>query len=199
MEDDPATPDSVLIQACRKKDRTALGTVFRAHMPALERLVAHLVGSKADIEDLVQDTLVTAIAAFPGFRGEASVGSWLGGIAVNMVRRHLRQPALRRRVPLDLVAAPAEPVDPAAPPDGIADGRRRVERIHVHLSAIGPERRIAFILHVVEGRSIEEIARIVGASRMAVKSRIFWARRELMARARRDPALRELAPREVRS
>jgi RNA polymerase sigma-70 factor (ECF subfamily) len=194
--EDPATPDQVLIQACREKDRNALETVFRAHLPALERLVGRLVGSRADIEDLVQDTLVTAIAAFPRFRGDAPVGRWLGGIAVNVVRRHLRQPALRRRVPLDLVATPAEPVDPAAPPDGIADGRRRVERIHAHLSALGPDRRIAFILHVVEGHPIEEIARIVGASRMAVKSRIFWARRELMARARRDPALRELAPRE---
>jgi RNA polymerase sigma-70 factor (ECF subfamily) len=87
-------------------------------------------------------------------------------------------------------------VDPAAPPDSIADGRRRVERIRAHLSALGPERRIASILRVAEQRPIEEIARIVGASRMAVKSRIFWARRALMARVRRDPALRELAPRE---
>jgi RNA polymerase sigma-70 factor (ECF subfamily) len=94
------------------------------------------------------------------------------------------------------VPAAAEPADSAAPPDGIADGRRHVERIHLHLSALGPDRRIAFILHVVEGHPIEEIARIVGASRMAVKSRIFWARRELTARAHRDPALRELAPRE---
>jgi RNA polymerase sigma-70 factor (ECF subfamily) len=195
----PTTPEPALVQACREKDRVALETVFRAHLPALERLVGRLVGSRADIEDLVQDTLVTAIAAFPGFRGEAPIASWLGGIAVNVVRRYLRQPALRRRVALDLVSAPAEPVDPAAPPDGIADGRRRVERIHAHLSALGPDRRIAFILHVVEGCSIEEVAQIVGASRMAVKSRIFWARRDLMARARRDPALRELAPREGRS
>jgi len=74
-----------------------------------------------------------------------------------------------------------------------------VERIHAHLSAIGLERRIAFILHVVEGRPIAEIAQIVGASSVAVKSRIFWARRALMARVRRDPALRELAPQEGRS
>ena len=197
--EDPATPDQVLIRACREKDRAALETVFREHLPALERLVAHLVGSRADIEDLVQDTLVTAIAAFPRFRGDAPVGRWLGGIAVNVVRRHLRRPVQRRSVPLDLVPAAAEPADPAAPPDGIADGRRRVERIHAHLSALGPDRRIAFILHVVEGHPIEEIARIVGASRMAVKSRIFWARRELTARAHRDPALHELAPREGRS
>ena len=194
-----ATPDPALIEACRKKDRAALETVFRAHLPTLERFVAHMVGPKADIEDLVQDTLVTAIAAFPGFRGDASVGSWLNGIAVNVARRHLRRPVERRSVPLDLVAAAAEPVDPGASPDGIADGRRRVERIHAHLSAIGPERRIAFILHVIEGRPIEEIAQIVGASSVAVKSRIFWARRALMARVRRDPALRELAPQEGRS
>ena len=130
----PTTPDPALIEACRKKDRAALETVFRAHLPTLERFVAHMVGPKADIEDLVQDTLVTAIAAFPGFRGDASVGSWLNGIAINVFRRHLRRPVERRSVPLDLVAAAAEPVDPGAAPDGIADGRRRVERIQAHLS-----------------------------------------------------------------
>jgi RNA polymerase sigma-70 factor (ECF subfamily) len=189
--EDTATPDPDLVQACRQKNRAALETVFRAHLPALERFIARLVGSRADVEDLMQDTLVTAIAAFPRFRGDAPVRSWLFGIAVNVVRRHLRSPAQRRLVPLDLVPAPAEPVDPAVPPDGILDGRRRVDRIIAHLSALGPERRIAFILHVVEGRPIEEVAQIVGASRMAVKSRIFWARRELMARVRRDPELRE--------
>jgi len=165
----------------------------------LERFVAHMMGPQSDVEDLVQDTLVTAIAAFPAYRGDAPVGSWLNGIAVNVVRRHLRRPAQRRSLPLNQVAARAEIEDPAASPDGIADGRRRVERIHTHLSGIAPERRIAFILHVVEGRPIEEIAQIVGASRMAVKSRIYWARRALMARVRRDPALRELAPEEKQS
>jgi RNA polymerase sigma-70 factor (ECF subfamily) len=194
----PSTPDADLVQACRQKDRAALETVFRAHLPALERFVARLVGSRADVEDLVQDTLVTAIAAFPGFRSDAPVSTWLNGIAVNVLRRHLRSPAHRHLVSLDLVPAPAEPTDPAAPPDGMVDCRRRVERINAHLSALGPDRRIAFILHVVEGRPIEEVAQIVGVSRMAVKSRIFWARRTLMARVRRDPVLREPTKREGR-
>jgi RNA polymerase sigma-70 factor (ECF subfamily) len=198
MEAQP-TPEAALIQACRQKDRAALHTVFQAHLPMLERFVFPLLGSRADGEDVVQDTLVTAIAAFPSFRGDSSVGSWLCGIAINVARHHLRQPVLRRNVSLDLVPASVEPVDQAAPPDGVAHDRRRLERIQAHLSALGPERRIAFILHVVEGHPIEEIARLVGASRMAVKSRIFWARRTLMARARRDPELRELVAREERS
>lgn len=161
------------------------------HLPALERFVARLVGSRTDVEDIVQDTLVTAIAAFPRFRGESAVGTWLDGIAVNVVRRYLRQPRVRGRVPLHLVAAEECPTDATVPPDSVADGRQRLQRIYTHLSAIGAERRIAFILHVVEGRSIAEVAQMVGASCMATKSRIFWARRTLLARARRDPALRD--------
>jgi len=48
------------------------------------------------------------------------------------------------------------------------------------------------VLHVFEGLPIEEVAALTGASVTASKSRIFWARRELMKRASRDPLLRDL-------
>jgi DNA-directed RNA polymerase specialized sigma24 family protein len=60
------------------------------------------------------------------------------------------------------------------------------------LEAIAPKKRIAFVLHVVEGYSLEEVATLMKASRTATKSRVFWARRELLARAGRDALLRDL-------
>lgn len=184
--------EQALVQACRAGDRDALQTVLRAELPALERMVSRLVVFRSDVDDIVQDTLVTAIRAFPAFRGDAAISTWLCGIAVNVVRHHLRQPAQRSRVPLHLVPAAQEPADPGPSPHGIAEGRRRIERLREHLALLGTERRIAFVLHVVDGRPVEEVARLVGASRVATKSRIFWARRTLMERVRRDPILREL-------
>jgi DNA-directed RNA polymerase specialized sigma24 family protein len=61
---------------------------------------------------------------------------------------------------------------------------------------IAPKKRIAFVLHVFEGRPIEEIATLTGASVTATKSRVFWARRELLKRAACDPMLRELVERD---
>jgi DNA-directed RNA polymerase specialized sigma24 family protein len=60
------------------------------------------------------------------------------------------------------------------------------------MAMIAPKKRIAFVLHVFEGHPIEEVAALTGASITATKSRVFWARRELLKRAARDPQLRDL-------
>jgi RNA polymerase sigma-70 factor (ECF subfamily) len=181
------------IAACRRGDRAALEAVFRHYAPALGRLLNHLTGHRADTEDLLQETFIQAIIAFPRFRGDAAVGTWLHRIAVRVAYRHLRRPQRRRTVSLELVGDGASPVDGAGRPDEIAQSREHLERLREHLEAIAPRKRIAFVLHVIEDRPLAEVAALMGATRAATKSRVFWARRELLARVRRDQSLRELA------
>jgi RNA polymerase sigma-70 factor (ECF subfamily) len=186
-----AEPDAAALEACRRGDRHALDVVLRAHVPVLDRLLTRLAGPSGDVDDLLQTTLIEAVTAFPRFRGEASVQTWLCRIAVNVFRHHLRHPERRRRVALELVPAADEPVDPAPGPDDVLEHRRHLARLYHHLDAIAPRKRIAFVLHVIEGRPISEVAALMGASEVATKSRVFWARRELLARIRKDPRLRE--------
>jgi len=60
-----ARSDEATIEACRRGDRAALGLVFRRYSPAIEGLVYRLVGPRADVEDLLQSTLLAAMGAFP--------------------------------------------------------------------------------------------------------------------------------------
>jgi len=191
----PGDPAPEVIEACRRGDPRALDAVFREQAPALERLITRLIGPGADLEDMLQQTFLSAMQAFPQYRGEASVRTWMARIAVNAVRQHLRRPAQKRRVALELV--PEEPRDEAPAPDRLADRRIRLERLFHHLEAIGPKKRIAFALTVIDGRSIEEVAALMGATPAATKSRVFWARRALLDRARKDPVLRDLLEGEV--
>lgn len=178
------------IRRCRQGDRDALGAVLAEHLERLDRFVTRLVGPSPDVEDLVQTTLEAAIGAFPRFRGEASISTWLMRIATHVTMDHLRRRQVRRAADLRLVTT--EEAGIASLPDSAADARRRLERLHRHLDAIEAKKRVAFVLHVVEGNSIEEVAALVGASRAATKARIFWARRQLLRRVRRDPLLRDL-------
>lgn len=182
---------SAVVEACRRGDRRALDTVLRAHIPDIERLIIRLLGPSADIEDLLQNTLMAAVSSFPRFRGEASVRTWLSRIAVNVVREHLRRPQ-QRRMFLQLVPADDARVAPAPGPERLAMQRECLDRLYHHLDRIGPKKRIALILHVFEGRPIDEVAALMGATPAATKSRVFWARRSLLHRASKDPALREL-------
>jgi len=187
-----SNPSERTIEACRRGDRDALEAVFRIEAPALERLISRLVGPTADVEDLLQTTLMEAVGAFPRFHGKASVRTWLGRIAVHVVHQHLRRPDVRRRrVTLELVRD-YEPTDAAPEPDRAAHTHRQLERLYHHLDSIAVKKRLAFVLYVFEGRPIDEVAALTGASRVATKSRVFWARRELLARVAADPVLREL-------
>lgn len=181
-----------LIDACRRGDRSALQTVFTTHAPYLERVLWRVAGRSLDVEDLLQSTLMAAIEAFPRFRGEAQVRTWLARIAVRTAQDRLRSAAhrLRSHVP-DLEAAADRDSESTADRD--LDTRRKLQRLEYHLAALGPKKRTAFVLHVFEGMPLEEVAALTGAGVAATKSRVFWARRELLKRAARDPFLRELA------
>lgn len=176
--------------ACRRGDRQALERVLRAEIPALERLLARLVYNSADVEDLLQITLIKAIHAFPRFRGEASVTPWLAQIAVNVFRDYLRRPEMKRQVALELV--PESLVERQVPTVQEVLGQREcLARLYEHLCRLPAKKRVAFVLHVLEGHAVEEVAEMMNASKAATKSRVFWARRELLKRARRDSDLHE--------
>ena len=187
----PGELGTATIVACRAGDRAALESVFRAEAPALAVLIKRLVRNDADAEDILQATLIAAIEAFGRFRGDASVRTWMSRIAVHTVQRHWRYGAVRRHTPLELVAE-GDKIDGAPRPDQVAESRRQLAKIYDHLDRVGARKRIAFILHVIDGRPVDEVAALTGASRAATRSRIFWARRALMSRARKDPALAAL-------
>jgi RNA polymerase sigma-70 factor (ECF subfamily) len=180
-------PGPELIARCVRGERAAQETVLRGQAPALESLFMRLTGRRSDVEDLLQNTFVAAIRAFPHFRAEASVRSWLTRIGIAVFYDQLRRPE-RRSPHLELVSSmPAESDEPG--PERRTEARRGVQRLAVHLAAIAPKKRVAFVLHVVDGHPLEEVAALMNASRTATKSRVFWARRELLRRARRDPSL----------
>lgn len=183
-----AEPGPELIARCVRGERAAQEVVLRGQAPALENLFMRLTGRRLDVEDLLQNTFVAAIRAFPQFRGEASVKSWLTRIAIAAFYDHLRRPE-RRVTRLELVSSegPADEVGL----ERRTEARFGLERVALHLSQVAPKKRLAFLLHVVDGHPLEEVAALMNASRAATKSRVFWARRELMSRARRDPLLRD--------
>ena len=106
--------DRELLQAARQGDGDAFA---RLAGPYRRELYAHcyrMLGSAADAEDALQETLLRAWRALPQFEGRSSVRSWLYKIATNACLRAIeRRP--RRVLPVDYGPA-ADPHDaPAAP------------------------------------------------------------------------------------
>jgi RNA polymerase sigma-70 factor (ECF subfamily) len=188
VRDRPAPAVSDSVDRARAGDPRELEAIARRELPRVERLLRRLLGPRADMEDLVQNVFVEMCRALPGFRGESTVSTFVGGITVQIARRAMRPTAwVRFRSPM--------PEQPPAGPDRTDDNAVALEqlrRVDLALGKISPDKRIAFVLWAVDGKDVDTIAKMVGASVPATRSRIHYAQRELKALAAGDPYLSDL-------
>jgi RNA polymerase sigma-70 factor (ECF subfamily) len=68
-----------------------------------------------------------------------------------------------------------------------------VRAFHRLLDRLSEKKRVVFVLHELEGLAPGEIAKIVGSPVLTVRTRLFYARRELLAMLAEEPALTSLA------
>lgn len=150
----------------------------------LEKLAQYLCRHSQDAEDVTHNALLKAAEKFDGFRGEASVRTWLHRITTNecyMLRRRKQTSSLDdmfESAALDRV----EQQELSADPEEIA---LELEARHEVLEAIGqlPDRyRCALLLKDGEDMSLEEVARVMDTTVPSVKSLLYRARKGLRDR-----------------
>jgi RNA polymerase sigma-70 factor (ECF subfamily) len=138
-----------------------------------------MLGPAPEAEDVLQEIFITAHRKLSGFRGDSSLGTWLYRIAVNQCLDHLRSRGARMASvteSLDRVEA-REPAA-ASPIVPTAISRIDLERA---IAQLPPGCRAAFVLHDVEGRDHQEVARALGISEGTSKSQVHKARMRLRA------------------
>src|SRR5207249_967468 len=125
-------------------------------------------------EDIVQEVFLQVHRSLRDFRGDARFSTWLHRVTVNVVLMYRR--AGRSRPLLDGDPTPSERHDPeAARPDDEVDRRARVAAFFDILAKIPEKKRVVFVLHDIEGLLPAEIAKIVGAPVLTVRTRLFYA------------------------
>src|SRR5690242_8578889 len=92
------------------RHREALTACARTHAAILGRLSMALLGSQADADEAVQETLLRAHRAMPTYRAEGSVKAWLCGIARH-VCAHMLETRRRGRELLEVVPVEGEQRD----------------------------------------------------------------------------------------
>lgn len=185
------TEPEVLVQRCQAGDTEAFRELFRVHRADVSRLVHRLLGGSADVEDVVQEVFLQVHKSLKDFRFGARFSTWLYRVTVNVVLMQ-RRSARSRPVFVEVADTPV-PQDQALLPDEQASRHRRVEALFRLLDRLSDKKRVVFVLHELEGFSPTEIATIVGAPVLTVRTRLFYARRELADMLRQEPALARLA------
>jgi len=182
--------EAELVAACLKGDVAAQRALFRREYPRVNATIYRILGPTREVDDLVQETFIAAFRGLAKFRGDSRLSTWIDRIAVRVAFDHVRT---RSRVPVPLGLAPGgDDVMGGSIPDAQAHARDGLRRLYAELARLTPEARTAFALYAIDGRSIADVAKLVGTSIVTAKLRIWRARRELMKRAAEDPVLKEL-------
>src|SRR5689334_20989609 len=92
--------DAALIAAWQGGDEQAAAELVRRHARAVARFLAGAGAVAADVDDLVQDTLIRAFRAVARFRGQCRFRTWLMTIAGNVLKDAQRRARRTRVVPL---------------------------------------------------------------------------------------------------
>lgn len=193
-------------------DRAAHQAFTEATEPHRRELRVHcyrMTGSLEESEDLLQETLLRAWRGWSGFRGSASVRTWLYRIATNVCLDHLSRRE-RRVLPYD-VTAPADGTTSLPPPSPrpwlepipdsylapLADPDPQQQVVHretvelaflAAIQALPPRQRAALVLRDVLGLPAGEVAGILATSVAAVKSALQRARATMRRRLPPDRA-----------
>jgi RNA polymerase sigma-70 factor (ECF subfamily) len=171
--------DEELVTRAVRGDRQAFDDLYRRHVDLVWGRLGRLIGPDPEREDLVQQIFLEVFRSLPRFRGDSSFRTFLYRVMLNLACDHLKRRGRRAHVvhidDLD------ELVDGDGSPELRAVERQRLARTLKVLDRIKPKKRVAFLLRVVEGLSLEEIGELVEATPAAVAQRIRHAQLELCA------------------
>lgn len=170
-------------------DSVAARGLLEALAPPLLGVVRAVLGrDAADVEDVLQDSLIAVMRALPAFRGESSLVHFARTIALRRALGHRRSRARRGpEVPLD-----DELRDAGQTPMHASLGQRRRDTFRALLEELREDQAETLAQRVLFGFSIEEIAAMSDTPVGTVKSRLRLAKAALKARIEHDPTLLEL-------
>jgi len=184
-----------LIERCKAGDGSAFREVFRNHRADVARLALRMTSRPGDLEDLVQEVFLQVYRSIKDFRGQSRFSTWLYRVTVNVVLMQRR--AARSRPVLQEASDESFGADARELPDDQLARTRRVAAFYRLLDRLSDKKRAVFVLHELEGLSPSEVAKVVNAPVLTVRTRLFYARRELLEMLRDEPAL-EFVARELR-
>ena len=168
--------DEALIRRIADGDQPAMRTLFARHRVAIYRWLLRLVGDEALAEDLLSDVFLDVWRKAASFGGRSSVSTWLLAIA----RYKGLSARRRRRTDTELNDELASSVaDPSDDPELVLQKRNREELLRRSLARLSPEHGEVIDLVYYHGKSVKEIAEIVGINEATVKTRMFYARKKL--------------------
>jgi len=157
-------------------DLGALGVLFDRHHESVRQFLLRAARSTGDVDDLVQETFLTAARAAGSYDGRDNARPFLIGVSAQLLRRG-RRGAGRYRALLERIGLAPSPPPPT--PEESSLVAERSSGLHAAIARLSEDRRIALVMVEWSGMTAPEVAKSLGIPVGTVWRRLHEARTEL--------------------
>lgn len=177
--------DQDLVAKTQQGDPDAFDDLIRKYHGRLYGLVYHMTSNNEDTNDLLQDIFSKAYRSINSFQGKSSFYTWIHRIAVNMTLNFLKKRKRRQHSSLDDIDEHLEN-DPdfmeaakQGDPRVIINAHEFQKKLNDAMLKLSYDHRAVVTLFDIQGVPQAEIAKILKTTEGTVRSRIFYAHRQL--------------------
>jgi RNA polymerase sigma-70 factor (ECF subfamily) len=185
MADEAQINDSELVARTQDGDASAFDDLVRRYTPRVYSLVYNMTSNHEDTNDLLQDVFSKAYRSIKGFRGKSSFYTWLHTIAVNMTINFVKKRGRHYKLSLDDMDSGVQN-DPdflalteRATPDRDAALSELQQKLNEAMMKLSVDHRMVVTMFDIQGMAHKEISEVLGISEGTVRSRLFYAHRQL--------------------
>ena len=177
--------DETLVARARQGDADAFSALVTRYHPRLYGLVYHMTSNNEDANDLTQEIFLKAYRAIGGFQGNSSFYTWLHTIGKNMTINFLKKRGKRWQMSLDDVDSniqnDKEFLELTATSDPVREANlsELQKRLNEAMQKLSLEHRMVVTMFDIQGMPHAEISKVLGVSEGTVRSRLFYAHRQL--------------------
>jgi RNA polymerase sigma-70 factor (ECF subfamily) len=157
--------------------------LIKEKLGMLRGTAMRILGRPADVDDAVQQALMTAWQKYEAFRGQSEFATWVTRILINVCYDMVRDRARERDVLADYGES-------GAVSGGDAEDARLLDRLEEAIARLPKLYRESLSLGVLSGHSPEEAAAMLGCSRNTLYQRIHKAK-QLLAKSIREVSYEE--------
>jgi len=185
LHEDGGLPDGDLVFKAQQGDLQAFDVLVERYHGKIYGLTYNMTSNREDAEDLTQEIFVKAFNALPRFKGKSSFYTWVYRIAVNKTINYRKKRNRKRALSLDQFDQEIKTDDIYHDLTAKGSPLRNLsltelqKKLNEALQTLSEKHRTVVVMHDMQGIPHEEIAKVVGASVGTIRSRLFYARRQM--------------------
>lgn len=168
--------DQELITNARNKDSDAFKELIKKYEHQVAATVIGMLGYCTEAEDIGQETFIRFYNSLDKFRGDASVGTYLTRIAINLSLNELKRRKRQRKLFFSRSNDNIENV----PDTKESNNKKEInELVRLSIQKLEPKFRTVLVLRLIDGYSTQETAQTLNLPVGTVLSRLARAQMKL--------------------